>query len=248
MRYEHIKAFDIPDGWYKTLEAIWTKGDPFYVGYGSEVTETRKLNLTLEIENPHTRPLIADKAPCDMKYVTSYALQYLWLGEKAEGETYTYGGRLREPMDQVELAIQRLVDEPRDRQVVLLIRRPEDLRKELAGMKHEPPCLTILDLEILEDKLHTTGYFRSWDGYAGLPANLAGVQIFLEAFVAEVNRRSGRSYSTAGWTRSSRNSSARRRTRGDSSPRKKDKRIECMQRLNRAHANLNHHHSLRQGR
>jgi thymidylate synthase len=196
MRYEHIKAFDIPDGWYKTLEAIWTKGDPFYVGYGSEVTETRKLNLTLEIENPHVRPLIADKAPCDMKYVTGYALQYLWLGEKEEGETYTYGGRLREPIDQVELALQRFVEEPRDRQVVLLIRRPEDLRKELAGMKHEPPCLTILDLEILDDKLHTTGYFRSWDGYAGLPANLAGIQIFLEAFVAEVNRRSGRRYST----------------------------------------------------
>ena len=95
MRYEHIKAFDIPDGWYKTLETIWTKGDPFYVGYGSEITETKKLNLTLEIKNPHVRPLIADKAPCDMKYVTSYALQYLCLGEKAEGETYTYGGRLR---------------------------------------------------------------------------------------------------------------------------------------------------------
>ena len=196
MRYEYIKAFDIPDAWYKALERIWTKGDSFYVGYGSEVTETKKLNLTLEIENPHIRPLIADKAPCDMKYVTSYALQYLWLGEKAEGETYTYGGRLREPIDQVELAIQRLVDEPRDRQVVMLIRRPEDLQKELAGMKHEPPCLTILDLEIHEGKLHTTGYFRSWDGYAGLPANLAGIQIFLEAFVNEVNRRSGKRYAT----------------------------------------------------
>jgi len=196
MRYEHIKAFDIPDGWYKTLEAIWTKGDSFYVGYGSEITETKKLNLSIEIENPHNRPLIADKAPCDMKYVTSYALQYLWLGEKAEGETYTYGGRLREPIDQVELAIQRLVDEPRDRQVVMLIRRPEDLLKDLAGMKHEPPCLTILDVELLEGQLHTTGYFRSWDGYAGLPANLAGIQIFLEAFVDEVNRRSGQSYTT----------------------------------------------------
>ena len=196
MRYEHIKAFDIPDGWYKAIEAIWTKGDSFYVGYGSEVTETKKLNITLEIENPHIRPLIADKAPCDMKYVTSYALQYLWLGEKAEGETYTYGGRLREPIDQVELAIQRFVAEPRDRQVTMLIRRPEDLLKELAGMKHEPPCLTILDLEILDGKLNTTGYFRSWDGYAGLPANLAGIQIFMEALVNEVNKRSGKHYET----------------------------------------------------
>jgi thymidylate synthase len=196
MNYEHIKAFDIPDGWYRTLEAIWRNGDSFFVGYGSEVTETKKLNISLEIENPHHRPLIADKAPCDMKYVTSYALQYLWLGIKEEGETYTYGGRLKDPIDQVELAIERFVTEPRDRQVVLLIRRPEDLMKELAGMKHEPPCLTILDLEILDDRLHTTGYFRSWDAYAGLPANLAGIQIFLEAFVNEVNKRTAKKYRT----------------------------------------------------
>jgi thymidylate synthase len=63
-------------------------------------------------------------------------------------------------------------------------------------MKHEPPCLTILDVELLEGQLHTTGYFRSWDGYAGLPANLAGIQIFLEALVDEINRRSGQSYTT----------------------------------------------------
>lgn len=196
MRYRHIKAFDIPDCWYRTLEIIWREGDLFYVGYGSEITETKKLNLTLEIQKPNNRPLIAEKAPCDMKYVTSYALEYLWLGIKEEGETYTYGGRLRTPIDQIELATIRLAEEPRDRQVLLLIRRPEDLRKELIGMKHEPPCLTILDLEILNNELHTTGYFRSWDAYAGLPANLAGLQIFLEAFVEEVNRKSGKSYST----------------------------------------------------
>jgi thymidylate synthase len=196
MRYEHIKAFDIPDAWYKTLGRIWSKGDSYYVGYGSEITETKKLNLSIEIENPHIRPLIADKAPCDMKYVNFYALQYLWLGEKEEGETYTYGGRLREPIDQIEIAIQRLVEEPRDRQIVMLVRRPEDLRKELAGMKHEPPCLTILDVELLGGKLHTTGYFRSWDAYAGLPANLAGVQIFIEAFLNEVNKRSRNNYKT----------------------------------------------------
>ncbi|MHA2393516.1 MAG: thymidylate synthase [Promethearchaeota archaeon] len=196
MKYRHIKAFDIPDGWYRSLETIWQEGDNFYVGYGSEITETKKLNITLEIENPHIRPLIADKAPCDMKYVTSYALQYLWLGVKEEGETYTYGGRLRDPIDQVEIALNRFIEEPRDRQVVLLIRRPEDLEKHLAGMKHEPPCLTILDLEIMDETLNTTGYFRSWDAYAGLPANLAGIQIFLEAFVDELNRRTGKKYKT----------------------------------------------------
>jgi len=33
-----------------------------------------------------------------------------------------------------------------------------------------------------------TCYFRPWDAYAGLPANIAGIQIFNEAFVSEINR------------------------------------------------------------
>jgi thymidylate synthase len=34
-----------------------------------------------------------------------------------------------------------------------------------------------------------TCYFRSWDAYAGLPANIAGIQLFNEALVSEINRR-----------------------------------------------------------
>jgi thymidylate synthase len=196
VRYENIKAFDIPSAWYKTLEEIWTKGDEFSVGYGSEITMTKKLNLSIEITNPETRPLIAEQAPCDMKYVNSYALQYLWAGIKEEGETYTYGSRLREPVDQVERLINRYVEEPNDRQLALIIRQPQDILKTIDGMKHEPPCLTVIDTELLDDRMHFTCYFRSWDAYAGLPANIAGIQIFNEAIVNEINSRAKTHYST----------------------------------------------------
>lgn len=188
MRYVPIKAFDIPDAWYKVLAAIWEHGDEFTVGYGSEKSATKKLNLSIEIEHPENRPLIADKAPCDMKYVNSYALQYLW-SEFIMDETYTYGSRLREPIDQIEQVVKRYLENPQDRQIVLLIRRPEDIFKELDSRKHEPPCLTIIDTELIDNKLHLTAYFRSWDAYAGLPANIAGIQIFNEALVSELNSK-----------------------------------------------------------
>lgn len=196
MRYANIKAFDIPSAWYKTLEEIWTNGDEFTVGYGSEVTLTKKLNLSIEITNPESRPLIAEQAPCDMKYVNSYALQYLWAGVKEEGETYTYGSRLREPVDQVERLINRYVEEPNDRQLALIIRQPQDILKTIDGMKHEPPCLTVIDTELLDNRMHLTCYFRSWDAYAGLPANIAGIQIFNEAIVNEINSRAKTGYAT----------------------------------------------------
>ena len=140
MRYASIKAFDIPGAWYRTLEEIWRNGNEFQVGYGSEITLTKKLNLSIEITKPETRPIVDEKAPCDMKYDNSYALQYLWAGIKEEGETYTYGSRLREPVDQVEQLISRYVEEPNDRQLTLIIRQPRDIFKTIEGMKHEPPC------------------------------------------------------------------------------------------------------------
>jgi len=172
VKHVHVKAFDIPGAWYQTLEEIWLNGDNYEVGYGSESTMTRKLNVS------------------DMKYVTSYALQYLWAGMKTDEETYTYGSRLREPVDQVSKVIERYVKEPNDRQLTLLIRQPHDILKTIDGMRHEPPC------EIMENHLNMTCYFRSWDAFAGLPANIAGIQIFNEALVNEINKRAGTYYKT----------------------------------------------------
>ena len=188
MKYFVVQAFDCPDAWYKVLHEIWYKGDDFEVRYGSERSKTKKLNLSIEIAHPENRPLVDDRAPCDMKYVQWYALKYLW-SSVIEEETYTYGSRLRKPVDQVEEAIRRYLEEQGDRQVTLAIRLPEDIKKRLDERKHEPPCLSLIDTEIHDHKLHLTCYFRSWDSYAGLPANIAGIQIFNEALVSEINRR-----------------------------------------------------------
>lgn len=196
MRYANIRAFDIPDAWYKTLEEIWRNGDEFKVQYGSEITITKKLNLSIEITNPESRPLVAEKAPCDMNYVNFYALQYLWAGVKEEGETYTYGSRLREPVDQVKNLIDRYLEEPNDRQLTMVIRQPQDILKTIDDMKHEPPCLTVIDTELVHDQMHLTCYFRSWDAFAGLPANIAGIQIFNEALVREINSKTDNKYKT----------------------------------------------------
>jgi thymidylate synthase len=191
MKHIKISAFDCTEAWVQMLNHLRTEGEDFKVGYGSENTETKKLNTTIEILHPENRPLLSDKAPCDMKYVQWYALTYLWCGEGKQDETYTYGSRLREPVDQVEAAINRYVEEQHDRQVTMVIRLPEDIRKTGSNGKerHEPPCLSLIDTEILDDKLHMTCYFRSWDAYAGLPANIAGIQLFNEAFVSEINSR-----------------------------------------------------------
>ena len=195
MKHVKVTAFDLPDAWYQVLRRIREDGEHFTVKYGSEVTDTKKLDVTLEVLHPENKPLVHEKAPCDMRYVTNYFMEYLWFGEKRPDETYTYSSRLRSPVDQIEEAINRYVNELFDRQVTLVVREPADIHKEIEGRKHEPPCLTILDTEINRDesdgkvKFVLTGYWRSWDAYAALPANLAGLQLFSEAFIKELNAR-----------------------------------------------------------
>src|SRR4030042_2190347 len=113
------------------------------------------------------------------------------------GRLLSGGLRLRKhPINQIEEAVERYVQEQRDRQVTLVIRLPEDIRKSIDTRRHEPPCLSLIDPEILEGKMHLTCYFRSWDAYAGLPANIAGLQLFNEAFVKEINSRGNLSLGT----------------------------------------------------
>ena len=52
VKHAKLTAFDCPDAWFQALNQIWNEGDVFKVGYGSETTETKKLNLTIEITHP----------------------------------------------------------------------------------------------------------------------------------------------------------------------------------------------------
>ena len=76
--------------------------------------------------------------------------------------------RLNQPVNQVEEAIKRYIEEQRDRQVTMVIRLPSDIKKfDENHKKSEPPCLSLIDTEILDNQMHFTCYFRSWDAYGG---------------------------------------------------------------------------------
>ncbi len=58
----------------------------------------------------------------------------------------------------------------RNNQMVLQVAHPSDLTLL------DPPCLRSIDTRIQDGVLHFVVYFRSWDLWGGLPANLAGIQ------------------------------------------------------------------------
>jgi len=186
MKHALIKAFDLPSVWYQAVNLVYREGDIFKVEKGSETTLTKKLSVTLEIAHPEHQPLIDENAPCDIKYVEQVYLSYLFLPEKSPEESYTYGERLRKPVDQIGEVVKKYKEFKGDRQNTMVLRLPQDLNLE------GPPCLTIIDTEVSNDKLHFFPYFRSWDCYAGLPANLAGLQILKEHMAKEIDVKPGK--------------------------------------------------------
>ena len=73
----------------------------------------------------------------------------------------------------------------RNNQLVLQVAHPSDLTLL------DPPCLRSIDTRIQDDTLHFVVYFRSWDLWGGLPANLAGIQNLKEYMAGEVGVKDG---------------------------------------------------------
>lgn len=73
----------------------------------------------------------------------------------------------------------------RNNQMVLQVAEPTDVALL------DPPCLRSIDTRIQDGKLHFFVYFRSWDLWGGLPANLAGIQNLKEYMATEIGVADG---------------------------------------------------------
>lgn len=73
----------------------------------------------------------------------------------------------------------------RNNQMVLQVAHPSDITLL------DPPCLRHIDTRIQDDTLHFFVYFRSWDLWNGLPANLAAIQNLKEYMAGEIGVKDG---------------------------------------------------------
>jgi len=73
----------------------------------------------------------------------------------------------------------------RNNQMVLQVAHPSDLTLL------DPPCLRSIDTRIQDGRLNFLVYFRSWDLWGGLPANLAGIQNLKEYMSGQIGVEDG---------------------------------------------------------
>ncbi|MGD9275561.1 MAG: thymidylate synthase [Candidatus Pacearchaeota archaeon] len=73
----------------------------------------------------------------------------------------------------------------RNNQMVLQVANNSDLTLI------DPPCLRSIDTRVQDDQLNFIIYFRSWDLWGGMPANLAGIQNLKEYVAGEIGVKDG---------------------------------------------------------
>lgn len=95
-------------------------------------------------------------------------------------------------LNQIELLIWTYKNKGyRNNQMVLQVAHPTDM------LLQDPPCLRSIDTRIQDGKLHFYPYFRSWDLWGGVPANLGGIQLLKEYCAEEIGVEDGEIIATS---------------------------------------------------
>lgn len=180
-----ITANKIKDGWRKLVKKIMDEGKLIEDERGSKTREI--LNAIVEIKKPFKTNFyqIGEEIEAPEGYFWSgeklkeYAKQFLT--PDRQGFIYTYGNRLRGhfQVDQVEEAIRRLKNFKGTRRATMITWDPRiDTRED------EVPCMILIDFKIRDEKLHTTGVWRSHDIYGAWFPNAVGTA-YLARYVAK---------------------------------------------------------------
>ncbi len=191
MKIKQIEARDLPDAWFQCIYNIFDNGYEYTIDRGSFKGQRRIEYdyILIHISHPGTRPLIPDippgsgvPPPTSIEYVESY-LEKLITSSRSSGEDYTYGEDLEEQISQVIDIYKN--DGFNTNQAYMAVGNARSI------LLNDPQCLRGIDTRIRYGKLHFMPYFRSWDLWAGLPSNLAGIQLLKEYMAREIGVEDG---------------------------------------------------------
>lgn len=184
-----ITARDLSEAWFLCLRKVLAEGYKYKIERGSYQGQHRKEldYVVIHIKNPGSRPLVpfvpqGVPPPSTMEYVESY-LPYLMASHKAEGEQYTYGQYLEKQIAEVIRMYRE--DGHNTNQAFMAVGDAGSISLS------DPPCLRSIDTRVRDNKLHFMVYFRSWDLWAGLPSNLAAIQLLKEYMADEIGVSDG---------------------------------------------------------
>lgn len=170
----NIKSDTISFAWYQLLRNL-DKATKTPIQRGSYAGDYRLQfdSISIEIDKPYYDMIPIMPAGCEnlqpttQEYIENYFESYIMNKKVSENETYTYGSR-------IALSIEKVIDKlknPYNNHMVIEIAQPEDIE-----LKHAP-CMRLIDIKVVDGCINLHVYFRSWELWAGLPTNLAAMEM-----------------------------------------------------------------------
>ncbi len=163
-----VIAPNIPKAWPQILDKVMTFG----ALKKSEYEEPQKELLCFTSVITEDEPLPANGTgswnrffPFTREDVAAYIPQVA-TGLKIDGVEYTYGQRLRSPIDQIAHITEKIKSSPHSRRHVACTWNIEKDHNN-----PNAPCLVLLQFNVTDSKLHVTAFMRSNDMYAAWPKN-----------------------------------------------------------------------------
>ena len=189
MRLTTIEAKTLPEAWFQCIRQIFDAGHVYTIDRGSNAGQQRLEydHITIKVEYPGSLPMIPDvpigvPVPVTMDYVEGY-LPYLMTGVKQKKEDYTYGVDLEKQIPEIIRMYKE--DGYNTNQAFMAVGNAESL------FLRDPQCLRAIDTRIRYGALHFVVYFRSWDLWAGFPANLAALEYVKQYMADEIGVKNG---------------------------------------------------------
>jgi len=119
------------------------------------------------------------------KFIIDYAFRVAHCKSEPGMWTYSYGERLGID-NQLDNVVKKMEKNPDTRQATCVLYLPSDTRNP------EPPCLCLIDFKIRDNKLMTTGIFRSNDMENAYPSNYYDLLVLSYEIAERLNISVGR--------------------------------------------------------
>lgn len=192
MKLAVIEARDLPEAWFLCVKETLANGFRYKIDQGSFAGQERVENdmIAIHVKYPGSMPMLPDTPqgipqPCTLDYVENdYFPNYICgLSPTKKNETYTYGQFIQPQLQRVLANLQK--SGYNTNQTHIRIGNDE------TDASTDPPCLRTIDIRVRYDAVHFAVYFRSWDLWAGFPANLAGLQLLKENVAYSLGLKDG---------------------------------------------------------
>jgi len=178
----YVQAANLAEGWERAVIETWERGARIATQYDKpDDPPSRDAMLVLAVADPFAEPRIHRAMPGGIYDLEVYRQEVVegihddWIDPEAGKWSYTYHERLTayrcsssdEPIDQLKLLVDKLVQAPHTRRAQAILWKPG-----YDDDGEHPPCLQRIWCRIFDDQLVMSAHIRSNDAFKAAFMNM----------------------------------------------------------------------------